>query len=147
MKLNVSSPPLVALLLVVPMALASPGCNPAAGTNQAISIYSFESSCNSALRTGGACGLSTYFPNVDENASFFAMPWEVFDQYGRSQHNVLCGKQIQITHNGVVEKAIVADRNGGGDNSIDTCPDLWQAFGGHDGNGTLIRVASWVMLG
>lgn len=117
----------------------------ASGSNTNGSIYAFgsASSCHKILRTGGACGLSTYFPDVDSRASFVAMPSEVFDKYGQSQHNTLCGKTITMKHNGVTKKAIVADRNLSVDHSIDMCLDLWQAFGGHDGDGTLIKGFSW----
>jgi hypothetical protein len=111
------------------------------GSNQNGSIYAFgsASSCHNTLRTFGACGISTFFPNIDPNLSYVAIPSGLFDKYGQSQHNTLCGKKITMKHNGVTKTAIVADRNVSVDNSIDMCLDLWQAFGGHDGDGTLIR--------
>lgn len=72
-----------------------------------------------------------------------AMPSGVFDKYGAAQNNKLCGKVITMKRNGVTRKAVVADRNLSKDNSIDMCLDMWQAFGGRDGDGTLIRGFSW----
>ncbi|KAJ2976718.1 hypothetical protein NQ176_g4779 [Zarea fungicola] len=73
------------------------------------------------------------------------MPAGVFDKFGSAQHNTLCGKTIKITRNGVTKTAIVADRNLSVDNSIDTCLDIWTAFGGHDNDGSLIHGASWTI--
>lgn len=117
----------------------------ASGSNTNGSIFRFGSAsqCHDILRTSGACGISTYFKNVSPKKSFVAMPSEIFDQYGQSQHNTLCGKTITMKHNGVTKTAIVADRNLSNDHSIDMCLDLWQAFGGHDGDGTLIKGFSW----
>lgn len=118
-------------------------------SNQNISIFAFGDAtrCHHTLRDSGACGISTFFKNVNQEASFVAMPADVFDQHGSAQHNTLCGKTIKITHNGVTKTAIVADRNLSNDHSIDTCLDIWQAFGGHDGDGTIIRGASWTIAG
>lgn len=115
------------------------------GNNQNGSIFQFGDAkkCNNTFRQSGACGISTYFKNVDPNSSFVAMPAEVFDKYGSAQHNRLCGKTITMTHNGVTRTAIVADRNLSNDHSIDMCLDLWQAFGGHDNDGTVIHNFSW----
>ncbi|KAL6904079.1 hypothetical protein GGI43DRAFT_381770 [Trichoderma evansii] len=113
------------------------------GTNGSIYRFGSASQCHQILRTAGACGISTYFKNVDPKASFVAMPADVFDKYGQSQHNKLCGKVITMKHNGVTKKAVVADRNLSNDHSIDMCLDLWQAFGGHDNDGTLIKGFSW----
>lgn len=117
--------------------------------NQNISIYRFgdATQCHHILRDSGACGISTYFKNVNQEASFVAMPSDVFDQYGSAQHNKLCGKTIKITKNGVTKTAIVADRNLSNDHSIDVCLDIWKAFGGKDNDGTLIRGASWTIDG
>ncbi|KAJ6790246.1 hypothetical protein PWT90_07260 [Aphanocladium album] len=117
--------------------------------NQNISIFAFGSAtnCHHVLRDSGACGISTFFRNVNQGASFVAMPADVFDQFGSAQHNRLCGRTIRITRGGVTRTAIVADRNLSNDHSIDTCLDIWQAFGGRDGDGSLIRGASWTIDG
>lgn len=109
------------------------------------SIYRFgdANECHRILREYGACGISTYFQNVDPNSSFVAMPAGFFDQYGSAQHNTLCGKKITITKNGVSRTGVVADRNLSNDNSIDMCLDLWTAFGGHDNDGTVIHGMSF----
>ncbi|KAJ6785023.1 hypothetical protein PWT90_10502 [Aphanocladium album] len=117
---------------------------PVSGDNQNISIYTFErATCGAILRRYGACGLLTHMPELDQQVSFVAMPSSVFDKYGAGNKNTLCGKTITITVNGVTKTAVVADRNLSNDNSIDTCPEIWEAFGGHDRDGTLIRGASW----
>ncbi|KAJ2983471.1 hypothetical protein NQ176_g658 [Zarea fungicola] len=109
------------------------------------SIYRFgdANECHRILRDYGACGISTYFQNVDPNASFVAMPAGFFDQYGAAQHNSLCGKTITISKNGVSRTGVVADRNLSSDNSIDMCLDLWTAFGGQDNDGTVIHGMSF----
>lgn len=141
------------LTLLASMAVAAPTNEERAAqvskNNQNISIFAFgdATACHHTLRDAGACGISTYFKNVNQGASFVAMPSGVFDQYGSAQHNKLCGKTIKITHNGVTKTAIVADRNVSQDNSIDTCLDIWTAFGGHDGDGSLIHGASWTIAG
>lgn len=71
------------------------------------------------------------------------MPADVFDKHGSAQHNSLCGKTITLRHNGVTRTAIVADRNLSNDHSIDMCLGIWKAFGGHDGDGTLIHGINW----
>ncbi|EHK46097.1 uncharacterized protein TrAtP1_013207 [Trichoderma atroviride] len=113
------------------------------GTNG--SIYSFESAsnCHGILRKYGSCGISTYHPEIGEQNSFVAMPYNEFDKYGQAQNNKLCGKTIVMKHNGVTKTATVADRNVSDDHSIDMCLDLWEAFGGHNGDGTVIRNFSW----
>lgn len=123
----------------------SGGGNQAHSDNANGSIYRFgdANECHRILREYGACGISTYFQNVDPNASFVAMPSGVFDQFGSAQHNTLCGKTITISHNGVTRTGIVADRNLSNDNSIDMCLDLWTAFGGHDNDGTVIHNMSF----
>ncbi|KAK5991661.1 hypothetical protein PT974_07694 [Cladobotryum mycophilum] len=115
------------------------------GSNQNGSIFRFGSAadCNKIFRQSGACGISTYFKNVNPQATFVAMPAEVFDKYGAAQHNKLCGKQITMTRNGVTRTAIVADRNLSQDHSIDMCLDNWTAFGGKDNDGTLRRGIQW----
>ncbi|CEJ94380.1 hypothetical protein VHEMI09917 [[Torrubiella] hemipterigena] len=109
--------------------------------NQNGSIYRFGDAkqCHHILRDSGACGISTYFKKVNQEASFVAMPSDVFDKYGSAQNNKLCGKEITISHNGQTRKAIVADRNLSNDHSIDMCLDLWKAFGGKDNDGTVIH--------
>ncbi|KAJ6781218.1 hypothetical protein PWT90_10416 [Aphanocladium album] len=109
------------------------------------SIFAFgdANSCHNILRQHGACGISTYFQNVDPNSSFVAMPSGIFDRYGFAQHNSLCGKTITITHNGVTRTGVVADRNLSNDNSIDMCLDLWTAFGGRDGDGSIFHDISF----
>jgi hypothetical protein len=115
------------------------------GTNTNGSIFRFGSAtdCRSIFRAYGACGISTYFNWVDGSIPLVAMPAEVFDMYGAAQHNTLCAKVITLTRNGVTQKAIVADRNLSVDHSIDMCLDTWQAFGGHDNDGSLIKGFSW----
>ncbi|KAJ6788958.1 hypothetical protein PWT90_04195 [Aphanocladium album] len=125
----------------------NPG-NPGSGgvkgsANGSIYAYGDANACHNTLRQYGACGISTYFQNVDPNASFVAMPSGIFDQYGASQHNSLCGKTITITHNGVTRTGVVADRNVSQDNSIDMCLDLWTAFGGRDGDGSIFHDMSF----
>lgn len=121
----------------------------ASGNNQNGSIYRFgdATQCHHILRDAGACGISTYFKNVNQEASFVAMPADVFDRYGSAQHNKLCGKTITMKRNGVTKTAIVADRNLSNDHSIDMCLDLWKAFGGHDNDGTLLRGFTWTING
>lgn len=130
----------------------STGTNPPPGNGGTIhgdnangSIYRFgdANECHRILREYGACGISTYFQNVDPNSSFVAMPSGIFDQYGSAQHNTLCGKKITITKNGVSRTGVVADRNLSNDNSIDMCLDLWTAYGGRDGDGTVIHGMSF----
>ncbi|KAJ2975887.1 hypothetical protein NQ176_g5261 [Zarea fungicola] len=119
----------------------------ASSNSQNGSIYRFGDAkeCSKILRDYGACGISTYFKNVNQGASFVAMPSGVFDKYGASQNNKLCGKTITMTYKGVTRKAIVADRNVSKDNSIDMCLDIWQAFGGRDNDGTLRKEIKWTI--
>lgn len=138
----------VAALMLSLSASAAPTENAKAavsGSNTNGSIFRFGSAsqCHEILRTAGACGISTYFKGVNSKSSFVAMPAEIFDKHGQSQHNTLCGKTITLTHNGVTKKGVVADRNLSNDHSIDMCLDLWQAFGGHDNDGTLIKGITW----
>lgn len=116
----------------------------ASGDNMQGSIFEFgdPAPARQAFYTAGACGLSTYFPNaVDPSMPLVAMPAAVFDQYGAAQHNQLCAKIITMSHNGVTRQAAIADRNSF--DSIDMTLDLWEAFGGHDGDGTIIQGFSW----
>lgn len=111
--------------------------------NGSIFAYGDANACHNTLRQYGACGISTYFQNVDPNSSFVALPSGIFDQFGASQHNTLCGKTITITYNGVTRTGVVADRNVSADNSIDMCLDLWTAFGGRDGDGSIFHNMSF----
>ncbi|KAK2608942.1 hypothetical protein QQS21_002518 [Conoideocrella luteorostrata] len=116
------------------------------GSNASGSIYMFgsASACREIFWQSGACGLSTYFRDtVDPNMPLTAIPSEVFDKYGQAQYNKLCGKVITMTHNGVTRKAVVADKATSSGQLIDMCLDLWQAFGGHDNDGTVIKGFEW----
>lgn len=108
-------------------------------TNGSIYAFGDANACHNTLRQFGACGISTFFQNVDPNSSFVALPSGIFDQFGSAQHNTLCGKTITMTYNGVTRTGVVADRNLSNDNSIDMCLDIWTAFGGRDGDGTVIH--------
>ena len=114
------------------------------GTNP-LSLYSQEASpaCHNTFYTVGACGLSTYFPHVDQSKPFVAIPGSVFGKYGAAQNNKLCGKTITIKHNGVTKEAIVADQNVGGQNSIDVCASLWETFGGKVSDPSIIPGMNW----
>lgn len=133
-------------LAIAASVLASTASAVITGTNQNGSIFMFgnPAPARSLLYNYGACGLSTYFPGkVPASMPLVAMPAGVFDKYGSAQHNTLCGKIITISRNGVTRQAAIADRNLSADNSIDMTLDLWQAFGGHDNDGSLIRGFSW----
>ncbi|KAK3181599.1 hypothetical protein K4F52_007154 [Lecanicillium sp. MT-2017a] len=133
------------LTAVLAVAVSAAPEKRASGSNQNGSIYRYGNAqeCHHILRDYGACGISTYFKNVNQEASFVAMPADVFDRYGSAQHNSLCGKTITMKRNGVTRTAIVADRNLSNDHSIDMCLDLWTAFGGHDNDGTVIHGFNW----
>lgn len=137
----------VSLSIVSLLLATSASAAPVNGKNQNGSIYRFGNAdeCNKIFRQYGACGISTYFKNVDPKATLVAMPSDVFDKHGKSQNNKMCGKTITMTRNGVTRKAVVADRNVSNDKSIDMCLDLWKAFGGKDNDGTLLRGFSWSM--
>lgn len=111
------------------------------------SIFQFgdTNACRDLFWQDGACGLSTYFNNgqVDPNMPLVAIPGSIFSQYGNWQNNRLCAKTITMHYNGVTQKAIIADQNVGGDNSVDMCLDMWQAFGGRDGDGSILRGMTW----
>lgn len=122
----------------------------ASGTDQNGSIFMFgdPAAARATFWQYGACGLSTYFADqVDPNMPLVAMPATVFDNYGSAQSNTLCAKVITMTNNGVTRQAVVADRNLSVDNSIDMTLDMWQAFGGVDGDGTLIPGFTWSIEG
>lgn len=115
------------------------------GTNPG-SIFQFgnAAACRQLFWQYGACGLSTYFQGkVDPNVPLVAVPGSVFSKYGNAQNNKLCAKIITMKRNGVTRQAVVADQNVGGDNSIDMCLDLWQAFGGKDGDGSILKGMTW----
>lgn len=117
------------------------------GTNDG-SIFQFGDAqrCRKIFYDSGACGLSTYFKGkVPSNMPLVAVPSGVFDRYGQAQNNKLCAKTITMTYKGVTRKAIVADENTSGEQSIDMCLDDWKAFGGHDGDGTLRRGVKWTI--
>ncbi|KAL6894968.1 hypothetical protein GGI43DRAFT_386110 [Trichoderma evansii] len=111
------------------------------------SIFQFgsASNCRQIFYDFGACGLSTFFPNqVPASMSLVALPSHIFDAHGsEDQDNPLCAKIITMTHNGVTRQAVISDENTSSEQSIDMCLDLWQAFGGHDNDGTLIQNISW----
>ncbi|KAK1240309.1 hypothetical protein MKX08_007751 [Trichoderma sp. CBMAI-0020] len=111
------------------------------------SIFQFgsASNCRTIFWNSGACGLSTFFPNqVPASLPLVALPSRIFEAHGSSdQENPLCAKVITMKHNGVTRQAVVSDENTSDEQSIDMCLDLWQAFGGHDGDGTLIENISW----
>ncbi|RFU81471.1 hypothetical protein TARUN_736 [Trichoderma arundinaceum] len=114
------------------------------GTPGSIFQFGSASNCRSIFWQFGACGISTFFPNVPSNLPLVALPSGIFDAHGPSdQENSLCAKVITLTHNGVTRQAVVADENTSSEQSIDMCLDLWQAFGGHDGDGTLIKPFTW----
>lgn len=108
------------------------------------SIYRYgdPAECRAIFEQYGACGLSTYFPDAP-NLPLVAMPNNIWDNYGASQHNQLCAKVMTMTHNGVTQKVVIADVNEGNQHSIDMCLDDWEGFGGHDGDGTLIQNIDW----
>lgn len=110
------------------------------------SIYSFadDASCNEIFYTAGSCGLSTYFTSEIPSSStipLIAMADAVMSQFGASQNNELCGKTIEITGaNGVVQQAAIADTAGA--DIIDMCINLWEDFGGVNGDGTIMQGAN-----
>lgn len=117
-------------------------------TNGSIFMFGDASASRQIEFTSGACGLSTYFADqVDPNMPLIAMPADVFDQFGSSQSNTLCAKVITMTLNGVTRQAVVSDRNLSDSHSIDMGLDLWEAFGGHDNDGTIIPGFTWSIEG
>ncbi|KAL6862104.1 hypothetical protein J3F83DRAFT_762802 [Trichoderma novae-zelandiae] len=114
------------------------------GTNGSIFMFGSASNCRQIFYDFGACGLSTFFADkVPSNLPLVAIPSGIFDRFGEAQDNSLCAKIITMTHNGVTRQAVVADENTSSEQSIDMCLDLWQAFGGHDNDGSLITNFSW----
>lgn len=117
-------------------------------TNGSIFMFGDPAASRAIEWQYGACGLSTYFADqVDPNMPLIAMPATVFDNYGASQSNTLCAKVITMTHNGVTRQAVVSDRNLSDSHSIDMGLDLWEAFGGHDNDGTIIPGFTWSIEG
>lgn len=132
-----------ALALTASAAPANQKRGASGGTNGSIFRFGDATECHHILRDAGACGISTYFQGVNQEASFVAVPAEIFDQFGAAQNNALCGKTITLTHNGVTQTGVVADRNLSNDHSVDMCLDLWTGFGGVDGDGTVIHDISY----
>ncbi|EFY91641.1 hypothetical protein MAC_02231 [Metarhizium acridum CQMa 102] len=146
-------------LALAATALASPACNKpnpnpnpspspngvsGKDTNGSIFMFGDLGNCRSAFRDHGACGLSTYFKDIDpDKLSLVALPSGIFDPHGQAQNNKLCGKVITMTYNGVSKQAVVADENKSSEQSIDMCLDMWEAFGGRDGDGTLLKGIEW----
>lgn len=117
------------------------------GTN-AGSLYSFDPNARQTFYTHGSCGLSTYFVGkVPANMPLVAMPNSVMDAYGFAQHNTLCGKIVTMTANGITQQAAIADRNYGGDNSIDMTIDVWTKFGQPSWDASIIRSLKWSVGG
>ncbi|KAG7039468.1 hypothetical protein JMJ77_0012166 [Colletotrichum scovillei] len=136
---------LPSLLLVLGASQAVAG-EAVSGSHTKGSIFMFgdATACRNIFWRNGACGLSTYFANsVDRSLPLVAMPSGIFEPYGQAQNNRLCGKVITMTHKGITRKAVVADQNTSSEQSIDMCLDTWQAFGGHDNDGTLRKGIQW----
>ncbi len=117
------------------------------GTNSG-SLYSYDAAATArqVFYQYGACGLSTYFVGVvPDSMPLVAMPSTVFDNYGASQHNTLCGKIITMTDpkNGVSKQAAIADRNVSPTSSIDMTEDLWVAFGQPSNDASIIPTLNW----
>ncbi|EEA21180.1 hypothetical protein TMatcc_001182 [Talaromyces marneffei ATCC 18224] len=108
--------------------------------NGSICSFADDASCNEIFYTAGSCGLSTYFTSEIPSSStipLVAMASAVMSQFGYSQNNELCGKTIEITGaNGVVQRAAIADTAGA--DIIDMCLNLWEDFGGVNGDGTIM---------
>ncbi|KAL7948654.1 hypothetical protein V8C42DRAFT_342667 [Trichoderma barbatum] len=139
-SLAIAASVLAATVSAAPTAKAVSGSN----TNGSIFMFGDPAPARDLLYRFGACGLSTYFPGqVNGNMPLVAMPANVFDQFGFAQHNTLCARVITISRNGVTRQAVVADRNLSDTHSIDMTLDLWQAFGGRDGDGSIIRGFTW----
>ena len=64
--------------------------------------------------------------------------------YGSAQFNTLCGRQVRLTAKGVSVLVAIADTNPSAP-SIDVTLDVWEEFGGHDGDGTMIQGISWAI--
>lgn len=129
------------------LAAAAPTKRSAVTGTNAGSLYSFDAAATAreVFYTAGACGLSTYFVGVvSDSMPLVAMPSTVFDNYGSSQNNQLCGKIITMTNSaGVSQQAAIADRNLSGDNSIDMTEDLWVGFGQPSDDASIIPSLTW----
>jgi hypothetical protein len=122
----------------------------ASGTDTQGSIFQFGDpvAARELFWQYGACGLSTYFADqVDPGMSLIAMPAIVFDTYGSAQNNALCAKIITMTRAGISRQAVIADRNLSESDSIDMTLDMWESFGGHDNDGTIITGFAWFIEG
>lgn len=121
------------------------------GTNPG-SLYSFNAAATArqTFYQYGSCGLSTYFVGVvPDSMPLVAMPASVMDSYGSAQHNTLCGKIVTMTNpaNGRTQQAAIADRNYGGDNSIDMTIDVWANFGQSTSDASIIKALNWSVGG
>ncbi|KAL6826468.1 hypothetical protein V8C40DRAFT_244307 [Trichoderma camerunense] len=136
----------IAASVLAATASAAPATVSGTNTNGSIFMFGDPAPARNLLNQFGACGLTTYFPGqVPDDMPLVAMPANIFDQYGSAQHNTLCAKIITLTRNGVTRQAAIADRNLSNTNSIDMTLDLWEAFGGHDNDGSIIPGFSWVI--
>ncbi|KAL7795591.1 hypothetical protein V8C43DRAFT_279461 [Trichoderma afarasin] len=134
----------IAASVLAATASAAPATVSGTNTNGSIFMFGDPAPARNLLNQFGACGLTTYFVGqVPDDMPLVAMPANIFDQYGSAQHNTLCAKIITLTRNGVTRQAAIADRNLSNTNSIDMTLDLWEAFGGHDNDGSIIPGFSW----
>ncbi|KAF3066092.1 hypothetical protein CFAM422_009171 [Trichoderma lentiforme] len=134
----------IAASVLAATASAAPATVSGTNTNGSIFMFGDPAPARNLLNQFGACGLTTYFQGqVPDDMPLVAMPANIFDQFGSAQHNTLCAKIITLTRNGVTRQAAIADRNLSNTNSIDMTLDLWEAFGGHDNDGSIIPGFSW----
>ncbi|KAK4069109.1 hypothetical protein J3E68DRAFT_449822 [Trichoderma sp. SZMC 28012] len=134
----------IAASVLAATASAAPATVSGTNTNGSIFMFGDPAPARNLLNQFGACGLTTYFVGqVPDDMPLVAMPANIFDQFGSAQHNTLCAKIITLTRNGVTRQAAIADRNLSNTNSIDMTLDLWEAFGGHDNDGSIIPGFSW----
>ncbi|OPB45458.1 hypothetical protein A0O28_0076680 [Trichoderma guizhouense] len=134
----------IAASVLAATASAAPATVSGTNTNGSIFMFGDPAPARNLLNQFGACGLTTYFPGqVPDDMPLVAMPANIFDQYGSAQHNTLCAKIITLSRNGVTRQAAIADRNLSNTFSIDMTLDLWEAFGGHDNDGSIIPGFSW----
>jgi hypothetical protein len=74
---------------------------------------------------------------VSPVSALVCIPHTLFDQFGASQNNKLCGQKMQLTGpNGVSQVVVIADRNGPGTapqagESMDLTRDTFLAIGGN----------------
>lgn len=65
-----------------------------------LSVYSYDTDpavkpCATVMNEGGACGMTTYFQDLaNDPMPRVAVPMAVFDPYGASQNNKLCGSKF-----------------------------------------------------